>query len=208
MSKRNEQAQRAMSKRKLPPSQRPERAGYDPVYDPNAIHRVAVHEAGHGVVAVVLGIPLNGVDIKRRRLPDGSLLGGYADTGKLNTFDLAGKGEEVALPHMILALAGPVAESAIHHQAFRFGGCDLDFKNVRDMAVIALDIGTVQPDGLLITPDELKQNRNRLEALMERAASATVDLINQHFAAIKTVAKLLLERQEVSGEEVAAIVNA
>ena len=40
-------------------------------YDPNGIRSVAIHEVGHAVAAVVLGLGLKSVNIRQHLLPDG-----------------------------------------------------------------------------------------------------------------------------------------
>ena len=75
-----------------PPSQRGgrrESSGHGE-YDPDDTRYVAMHEAGHSVAAVVLGIGMERVDIKRRRFPNGLTSVGYT---KMPMFveDIAGR---------------------------------------------------------------------------------------------------------------------
>jgi hypothetical protein len=48
-------------------------------HDPDDIRYCAMHEAGHAVAAVLLGIRLNGVDLKRRPEADGAVSVGFTD---------------------------------------------------------------------------------------------------------------------------------
>jgi hypothetical protein len=91
-------------------------------YDPNDPRFVAVHEAGHAVSAIVLGLNLASVDIKRRRLPDGGISMGFTDTGKTGLEDIGGKGEEAALPHVIQSLTGALAESKVNERLMECNG--------------------------------------------------------------------------------------
>jgi hypothetical protein len=176
-------------------------------YDPDALKYVAIHEAGHAVSAIVLGIDLNSVDIKRRRLP-GVISVGFTSTKRLSLGDVAGKGEGVALPHVIQSFTGPIAESMVNPFVCEFGGDEKDRADARLIAAAAICEVTTMPDGSRgVTPDELERHRPRLEALFDSAVSAAYDLVVEYWPAIETVAALLVDREQLSRDEVAAIVD-
>jgi ATP-dependent Zn protease len=176
-------------------------------YDPNNPRYVATHEAGHAVSAIVLDLDLKSVDIKRRRLPEGISLG-LTDTRKVGLDEVAGKGEEVALPLLIQLLTGSSAESMVNPHLHELDGHIKDLEDARRIAVAAICELTTRPDGLMeVTREEQQRHRPRLEALFESAASAAERLVREHWSAIETVTSLLIERKQLSGDEVAAIVN-
>ena len=73
----------------------------DPRDEADAYH-TAFHEAGHAVAAVVLGIGLESVSIKKRWMPDGTVAGGMADFGDIDGRKYVGAGREAidALPYL------------------------------------------------------------------------------------------------------------
>src|SRR4051794_24489287 len=75
-----------------PRARRKPRARPEPRYDPGHVKFSAVHEAGHAVVAFVLGIPLGTVSAERQRLGDGSFVAGYARIEMLESDDLLERG--------------------------------------------------------------------------------------------------------------------
>jgi ATP-dependent Zn protease len=179
-------------------------------YDPNDRWFVAVHEAGHAVAAVVLGLPLEGVDIRHRapEVAGGVTVLGFSDTGKVQLEDIAGKGEDVALPHMVLSMAGPIAEGHVNRHAMRHGGQVNDMEGARRVGAFAICPLIEGPDGRLeVTAEELQRNSDRLRVLWDRSIDDAFRLVDGHRKAIGTVAALLLERESLSGDEVAAIVN-
>jgi hypothetical protein len=176
-------------------------------YDPDAPKYIATHEAGHAVSAIVLGLNLKSVDIKRRILGVGISVG-FTDTGRLGIDDVAGKGEDAALPHLIHTLTGPLAESMVNPFAYEFGGHEMDREDARHIAAAAICEITTMPDGSMgVTADERRRHGPRLDALFDAAASAAYELVVEHWLAIQMVAALLVERKQLSGAEVAAIVN-
>jgi hypothetical protein len=179
-------------------------------YDPNDPRFVATHEAGHAVSAIVLGFGLKSVDIKRRRVPGipGGLSMGFTDSGRVDVEDVAGKGEEAALPHIIQSMTGNMAEARVNHRLAECNGHEADMRDASRVAVVAICEATERGDGRLeITPEEIERNAVRLQALWERATSAAARLIDAHWPAIERVAALLLQRESLAGDEVAAIVD-
>jgi ATP-dependent Zn protease len=58
-----------------------------------------------------------------------------------------------------------------------------------------------------ISPEELKCKETQLKSILDAAARDANRLVADHRDAISTVARLLVERRKLRGDEVAAIVN-
>src|SRR4051812_27583171 len=92
-------ASKSMAKKNTlgkPPSQRGNRVAKasSKACDPNNLRYTALHEAGHSVLAVVLGIKLKKVFIKQ--CPTTGVSVGFTVLGRHTAADLAGKGAEAA----------------------------------------------------------------------------------------------------------------
>ena len=177
--------------------------------DPNNIRFIATHEAGHAVLAVVLDLPLESVDIKQRRLPDGRVSVGYTALGTSITLrDLRGMSEEDLIPMVIQIMAGNIAESVVHPECRNYGAHQMDLEDARQRVAIALCKPVDRGDGKLeITGEEMQRNMPRLRGVFDRAHDATTQLVKDNWPAIERVAALLMERKQLSGAEVAAVVN-
>jgi hypothetical protein len=179
-----------------------------PDHDPDAPHYIAVHEAGHAVAAIVLGLGLRGVHIRCRQI-EGRDSVGFTDC-PCNLDDLKLK-EEVALPWMVHALAGPVAEWGVNPRLFREGKAAYagDVKEARLLAVVATCDMVDQGDGKrLATPEEQARKQGAIDALVDRAINQAHALVAEHWDAIRRVAALLLEREALTAAEVAAAIEA
>ena len=175
-------------------------------YDPNSIRTIAVHEAGHAVASVVLGQGLKSVNIRPHVLPDGRIRSGLTDTPFMEA-DIAGRGESAAKPYLIQGFSGPIAEIKVNWRYHEQNGSSGDYERIRRIAAIAI-CGTPSAESYVeITPEEWARNEPRWRALLESAYTDAVSLVEDHWPAIKEVATLLGARQELSGDEVAAIVN-
>jgi hypothetical protein len=169
---------------------------------------IATHEAGHAVAAVVLGFKLKSVDIKRRPLLGGKVSVGLTDTGPVNLDDVAGKGEDAAMPHLVLTFAGYMAEGYVNPRVYEGGGYHQDLEDTRRTAAAACCALTERKGGgLEVRPEELRRNRDRLTALLTSASTTSNELVQQHWSAIEEVAALLLKSQRLSGAEVEVVVQ-
>jgi hypothetical protein len=179
-------------------------------YDPNDRRFTAIHEAGHAVTAVVLGLPLASVDICEREMSDGGVALGCSDLGILDVMDIIGKGEVAVMPHLIHSMAGAFAEEKVNPQARGRDCNDLDIKHQHRLAMYAMCNPTkVKPifGRLLWVPGEQKRIEGPVNALKESARTAAARIVAEHWSAIEEVAARLLERERLSGAEVADIVN-
>jgi hypothetical protein len=177
-------------------------------YDPNDLRYVAMHEAGHAVAAIVHGSGLKSVDINRSRLPGGLISLGFTDSDIPTDQEIYGKGEAVALPHLICQLAGPFSEALDHPQIVNgglVGGDQQDVENARRIAVMAVCEGTWNGDKIEISPEEITRNHDRLQKLWGSAQKATDLFVKQHQRSIRAVALALNKRQRLTGDEVQEI---
>lgn len=178
-------------------------------YDPNNELYIATHEAGHAVAAVMLGRPLESVDLNHRRRPDGTLSVGFTDSGRIGFLDVAGKGEDAAMPILISALAGPMAESMVNPRILEFGSYSGDITDARRVAAVAIcDAGDfVQGDrGLELSSDVQRLNAPRIQALWSLALDTASGFVEMHRDVIQTVAAELRKKRRLSGKEVADVV--
>jgi ATP-dependent Zn protease len=191
-------------KRGIPPSQRQSRSSE--LY-PNDIKFVAVHEAGHAVAAVVLGLELRKVDIKRRRMPDGTRSLGFTDTPPVDIDEVLGKGP-ASISQMICGIAGPVAELLWNPALLEDGGATGDFADARICAVASFcEPSYGDREEMIFSPEQQEKHAAKISALAEDAIEGAYRLVEKNLKAIVEVANLLIIRKELSGDEVAAIVN-
>ena len=170
-------------------------------YDPENIHNIAIHEAGHGVATIVLGLLLNSVNILPETRQDGRIQRGLLDA-PYSEDAIAGKGEDAAMPYLIQGLSGPTAERKVNHQYHKHNRGDTDFNRTKRLAVVAI-CGYGDADHVVITEDQ----RAQVNLLLHSAQLESTRLVEDRWPAIKKVAGALQARQELSGPEVAAIVN-
>src|SRR5271166_2220551 len=150
-----------------PPSQRGNRLVKPPREsdeDLNDLRYIALHEAGHAVSAVVLGMELRRVDIKRRPV-DGGISVGFTDTGRVSLDDILGKGEDVAMPHLILSLTGPLAEVKENEGALDTGAFKKDYAGAHRISAAVYCEFTKTPQGGEFTVEELERNKDRIDSL-------------------------------------------
>lgn len=161
-------------------------------------HRnTAYHEAGHVVVSVALGFPIDKVTIKRHRDPLwGVFLGETARPG-LRTLEGAAEPREfrrMVRDSIISTYAGFEAELICDP-----GANPKHAKHDWDEAWSAPSHYSVFPRGCRQVGDEV------YEAFLLRQRQTARLLARKHWRAIEAVAEALLRRGTLSGEEVQAI---
>jgi ATP-dependent Zn protease len=179
-----------------------------PPHDASERRSTALHEAGHAVAAVVFGLELKSVDIKRRRLPNGTLVCGSTNSEPVKLAEIACKGEEVVKPFMIVALAGGFAQLTVDRSDDVSAGARQDREDAKGMAIAAL-CETIDVDGeKRVAHEELARKEDQINALVGSAIAATEQFLSVYWNSVTAVAALLMDREGLSGEDVAAIVKA
>jgi hypothetical protein len=175
--------------------------------DPNNLRYAALHEAGHAVSAVVLGMNLKKVFIKQ--CPTTGVSVGFTDLGGYTADDLAGKGEEAVMPYLIQCFTGPRAEfreNLTVTKTFAFAMDHQDAYHVAHHAICELthrDKGTIGATQAEVNWKAVSRSRMLLIAWLKAGM-----LLDVHWQAVLEVADLLRQKKKVTSKKVAAIVNA
>ena len=176
--------------------------------DRNDRRCTAFHEAGHAVAASVHGLPFSRVFVVRQvdsaQGTPGELLGQSERSSSFLT--VAGKPEE-AKKEVITSLAGPIAET------FAYEGLGVELSADHPDMVDATKFvryafcrftdngdGTATIDGV-----DVKAKLPILDRAMKENIQAALHFTNAHRNAITMVANALLERGELTPEDVAEL---
>jgi hypothetical protein len=194
-------------------SREPARRGVDDPGDSDD----AAFEAGRAVAAVVLGLGLKSVDLRRNHLSDGTIVReGSTITRQWDFAEVSAKGEEAAMPHVVKAMSGWLAEAAVNphltrHEHAAQLACFEAFMFAAPAVCPGLYAicGELRDGGgdMRTFSEEVRPNEDRILKLCIAGRDAAYRLILDHLEAIERVAALLLEGKELTGEEVAAIVE-
>ena len=166
--------------------------------EPKKINRtlLAYHEAGHAVTAVALGIALEGVSIISDEESEGraSSSAAYADWLANLEFDDSLEPEERTATYRAAAVsiyAGALSEELLTGKSVAFGDAKYegDTNSLSDILLRLCDDPTC------------------LERLDSELMTETRALLTRHWSAVEGVAAALLEREELTGEEVKRIVE-
>ena len=182
---------------------------------------LAYHEAGHAIVAAVLDYadPIHKVTI----VPRGQAMG---VTQQMPEKDKYLYRREYVLDRLAVIMGGRAAEELIFETAT--SGAENDLKQVRQMArKMVLDwgmgerfkhIALGEDQGSVFLGEELAKGRDysdqtarevddEVRGITETAFQRAIDTLREHHDAFDQLAELLLEREEVPGEEVLRLVN-
>lgn len=189
-----------------PPRRRSDQVGLAAIprgrRDPDDPLAIATREAGHAVAAVVLGLPLRSVDVRRRNLPDGRTSVGYTDCPIPGTSDFA-----TLANAMVQVMSGPLAEDRVNASAMVDGCHDSDMEQVHRLAAIAVCESTTGVDGRRrISPGEIRRKLARIGEVAGEAVGKADRLVEAYWAAIRETARLLVDGRALTAEEVAAVV--
>lgn len=173
------------------------------------IRRVALHEAGHALVRIKTGSTfgrISFVSIVPR--PDGSL--GFVAL-KPNT-DAATLNREDFLSHLQVALAGRAAEEAFYGPesvgAGAGGSENSDLAKATNMAFeMICRLGLGAKPQLLWRSEPTAENWSEAEQLLAEAYEHARRLILTHRDLVERIAAVLIEKQEISGEELQRVVE-
>jgi hypothetical protein len=196
-----------------PPSQRGNRARCQSAqsHNPHGVRYLAMHEAGHAVAAIVLGIKLVRASIENTRLPSGILLQGFTETDGPRPEDIREGGEAVAMPLMVQLFAGPMAEIRLHDElgtSFPKGIDSHDQRNIWAFAMLAVCECTAKDGDQVITEEEKLRKKPLIDELYKKAGESAIQLVRSHLDEIKAVADSLIAKRTLTGDEVTSIIRA
>ena len=171
--------------------------------DPTEERYTAIHEAGHAVVAVLVGKELRSITLGIKHLPNGKIASGTFNCGMLNVSEIA-RHPELATPHIMVHLAGPLAEGKVNPQipapSMQIG----DYRTAMELAALAT--GKIMRSGPR-QPQRLKIDDAQRDAFYTEAAKKADALIVEHWPKIKAVADILQMRRAMTGQEVADLIG-
>lgn len=150
----------AQPRRPKPPSQRFQRVIYD--------RPTAFHEAGHAVVAELVGLRVDYVTIRRQDHAAG-VSDGHTALSEFRREHLIGKGREAAMPCLIQMLAGVLAENLVRPARFEDSGSK-DFETASLFAAMAMCETTVEGGMGSISEEERRRHGNAMQAALEGRA--------------------------------------
>ncbi|WP_108462806.1 AAA family ATPase [Devosia naphthalenivorans] len=163
---------------------------------PEELLAVAVHEAGHAVVARALGIGVEAVSILSR-----GIAGGVTKTSNPSPFPNRDELEDM----VTVLLGGRAADLVIGNKGAHAGAAlDLEMATsllVRGHCQLGLydTLGAMVPEG----GDAFQQVDKGLKRLLARA----VRLVTENTAAVNSLAEALIERRLLSGAQLEAVIE-
>lgn len=185
---------------------------HDVGYHPDERRRVAVHEAGHALVAALSGRDVKLASILRRSGSLGLVAHGEVDERYLKT-------PTEATDLMAVALAGRAAEIQEFGEASSGIASDLQVAT----AIAAQLVGMLGAGGSLLSLEAAQlagagnlvakvlhdeKTRAKADDLMNRAADRAACTVLEHRRALIALADALCDQDELTGDEVHAIVAA
>ena len=162
---------------------------------PEVQRTIALHEAGHAVVAAALGAPLQSVTIVPRGTSGGSARLQLEDVVSRATIER----------RVVMLLAGRAADIAFSGEAFGNAGADLVLATrFLSEAHARMGLGATlfaldDPHPAMHYSDALRRS---VEADLERLWSLATALVEQERSAIMAVAEALLLRRILSADDV------
>lgn len=178
------------------------------------LRRAAIHEAGHAVVAVVLGRPMDHVEL--RVGPTASNASGFLSLGRVQYREppfqertvqdlldqicvfLGGTAAEEVLLEGRSASAGGAAGSDLHHATLAALRIEASYGLGQGLAYLSAD----QEEELLTSLHMSFFLRDRVEALLAEQMKRTGAVLEQHRAAVHSTATALLSAGRLSRGEI------
>ena len=180
-------------------------------YHPDERRRVAIHEAGHALTAVLVGRDVRLASILRRNSALGLVAHGDAEERHLKTPTEGG--ELIAI-----ALAGRAAEIQEYGEASSGIASDLAYATTLASqlvgqlgavdTLISLEAAIIPGAGNLVAKvlgDEA--SRAKVEGILESAADRVACMLLEHRSALIAIADALCTHDELTGEELGRIVT-
>jgi ATP-dependent Zn protease len=181
----------------------------DGAYSADERWRIAVHESGHAVTALIHGRAVGVVSILKRASSLGVTTHHEHDEQNIVT-------RTQALGHIEIALAGMIAEEILCGEASSTASSDLaNATGVAAMLVGALGMGpsllsleaaAVAGAGNLVAKvlaDE--PSRDAADRLLAESRSSVTKLLMHHESSLRACAERLVERDEIAGVELAQL---
>ena len=180
-------------------------------YHPDERRRVAIHEAGHALVAVLTGRQIRVASILRRAGALGLVSHGDAEERYLKT---PSEGTDL----MALALAGRAAEIQEFGEAS--SGIASDLAAATTLAcqlvgalgacdsLISLEAATMPGGNLVAKVLADEPSRTKAEALLATAADRAACMVLEYREALMSIAAALCEHDELDGSQINHIVTA
>lgn len=174
--------------------------------DKELLWQTALHEAGHAVVATVLGLKVGAVQVAvsggsigatnfaRRRRPMT-----FGDVEDYVTATLAGRGADIVICGAPDAGSGGAEASDLAVATSLLAGAHGSLGLGEKLTYLG------PTDRVAATLATDAQLRHEVEADLARLQSRAKDLVRQHQAPIEAVARLLVEHRFVRGEDVARL---
>ncbi|MDT7885608.1 MAG: AAA family ATPase [Thermoflexus sp.] len=170
--------------------------------DPIQRRQVAYHEAGHAVAQYYL--------LPDERIIRASLIRRTNMPGALGYVHSAPKQELYTVPlrrlvaEIMVSLAGHVATKIFMGEYWT--GASADFQHVRQRILTLLDLGYFGFHPL--KPEEPERYQEIIERFWTECEEKVERLLREHAAEVEAVAQALLERHDLSGNEVVALIEA
>lgn len=159
------------------------------------LYRVAIHEAGHAVIAAVLGVPIHSVSILAHGDTGGSVL------AKMRSVDL----DRVRVEKLVtVALAGRAADQVL--LGIADAAASSDFSMATGLLVDAHHKWALYDQILVLDVDldnlhQLDQEtRASIEAMLQTLMERAQTLVRQHEAIIVALAQALVKARVISGQ--------
>ncbi len=178
-------------------------------YHPNERRRIAIHEAGHALTAALAGRDIKVASILRRSDALGLVAHGDSEERHLHT-------PTEAIELIVIALAGRAAESQEFGEASSGIAGDLAAATTlasqmvgafgAGTSLISLEAAFMPAAGNLVAKvlsDE--RSRVQVEEILERGADRAACLVLENRDALMRIADALIERDELTGAEVVAL---
>ncbi|CAM3063904.1 AAA family ATPase [Filibacter tadaridae] len=164
--------------------------------DPETKRRVAIHESGHALIAVLT--KPNSVR-KATIIPRGQALGYVAPIQKELHLQTASE----LLDQVSMILAGGVAERIyLGEHSIGVGG---DVQQAKDIIERMVDTGLLQ-DSFTLTFNK-GEKEEQMQILFESAIKKTESLIRNHAAEFENLVEILFQKETLDGSEVQQIIS-